>query len=282
MKTLMRRMQGMTLSNRGRQVLLVGLAVMSVVLGASACADEPLRLKVLSYNIHHAEGVDGKLDLERIADIIITSKADVVALQEVDQNAKRSKAVDQPTELARLTNMNVVFGPNIPLQGGKYGNAVLSKYPIISHTNHLLPNLDNGEQRGALVAEIELPDASQSLMFIATHFDHRTKDLERIESARVVNRLAAEFSRHPTLLAGDLNDVRGSATLDVLQSAWQHTSNTPTPTIPVDIPTRQIDFILTRPAKLWRTVDVQVLNASTASDHRPILATLELQRLDAE
>src|SRR5690606_4366306 len=108
----------------------------------AADAAEPLRLRVLSYNIHHAEGVDGKLDLERIAEVIRAAKPDLVALQEVDRNARRTGSVDQPAELARLTEMQVVFGSNIELQGGHYGNAVLSRFPIASERNHLLPNVD--------------------------------------------------------------------------------------------------------------------------------------------
>jgi len=78
---------------------------------------------VLTYNIHHGEGVDGKLDLVRIAKVIQEVEPDIVALQEVDQNAGRSGQVDQAAELGRLTKMRSVFGGNIALQGGEYGNA---------------------------------------------------------------------------------------------------------------------------------------------------------------
>src|SRR5690606_78873 len=64
---------------------------------------KPLRLRVLSYNIHHGEGIDGKLDLERIAKVILAVKPDLVAVQEVDQNTERADKIDQPAELARLT-----------------------------------------------------------------------------------------------------------------------------------------------------------------------------------
>jgi endonuclease/exonuclease/phosphatase family metal-dependent hydrolase len=150
---------------KSRSTLVLLLALM---ISAAVDAAEPFRLRVLSYNIHHAEGVDRKLDVERIARVILSVKPDLVALQEVDQKVKRSQGIDQPAELARLTKMQVVFGANIELQGGHYGNALLSRFPIARHKNHLLPNIDASEQRGVIEAEITLPDSKQSLLLLAT------------------------------------------------------------------------------------------------------------------
>lgn len=79
--------------------------------------DAPLRLRVLTYNIHHGAGIDGKLDLERIARVIRDARPDIVALQELDRNTQRTRKVDQPAELARLTGLHGTFGGNIALQG---------------------------------------------------------------------------------------------------------------------------------------------------------------------
>ncbi|MBL4641696.1 MAG: hypothetical protein JKX86_07725 [Verrucomicrobiales bacterium] len=70
----------------------------------------PVVLRVMTYNIHHAEGLDGKVDLERIANVIRQSNADIVALQEVDKNTRRTGGIDMPADLARRTGMNIVFG----------------------------------------------------------------------------------------------------------------------------------------------------------------------------
>jgi endonuclease/exonuclease/phosphatase family metal-dependent hydrolase len=239
-------------------------------------AAEPIRLRVLSYNIHHGEGIDGKLDLERIAKVILSVKPDLVALQEVDQKAKRSGSVDQPTELARLTKMHVVFGANIELEGGHYGNAVLSRFPITWHENHLLPNVDSGEQRGVLAAKIAVPNVEQPLLLLASHFDHRSNTNERVQSAQAVNDLVKE-NTHPALLMGDLNDVVGSDTLKLLDTAWQRTSDKPLPTIPVGQPNRQIDFILFRPASRWKVIETRVLDEAVASDHRALFSVLDFQ-----
>ena len=247
------------------------------VLFASAPAGNGTRLRVLSYNIHHGEGVDRKLDLERIAKVILSVEPDVVALQEVDQRATRSGSVDQPAELAKLTKMHVVFGGNIDLQGGRYGNAVLSRLPIRRHENHKLPNFEMGEQRGVIEAEVELPtDSESSLLLFATHLDHRPKDEERLASAKAINELLASHGERPALLAGDLNAVRASRVLVEFGRQWQHTSAQPLPTIPVDRPARQIDFVMFHPASRWKAIETKVLDESVASDHRAILAMLEL------
>ncbi len=259
------------------QKTLLPLWLVLVMLGASPLfADEPIRLRVLSYNIHHAEGVDGQLDLERIAEVILSADPDLVALQEVDKRVARSQSVDQPAELARLTKMHVAFGGNIELQGGQYGNAILSRFPIKAHTNHRLPNFDSGEQRGAIAAEIVLPGLSEPLLLLATHFDHRRNDRERVASAQTLNQLVAEQPQRPALLAGDLNDIHGSGTLADIAKQWTHSTPEPLPTIPVTTPSRQIDFVLYRPQPRWKVIEVRVLDEPIASDHRPILAVLEL------
>ncbi len=106
-------------------------AILLAPLTADADAAEPFRIRVLCYNIHHGEGIDRELDLQRIARVIQSVSPDVVALQEVDRKTARTGRVDQPAELARLLKMTVVFEKNIDFQGGQYGNAVLSKWPVV-------------------------------------------------------------------------------------------------------------------------------------------------------
>lgn len=255
-------------------VSLLVLTCHSAVVPADAA--EPIRLRVLCYNIHHAEGVDGKLDVERIASVIRSIEPDVVALQEVDQKVKRTRVVDQPAELAEITKMHVVFGPNIELQGGHYGNAVLSRFPITRHKNYLLPNIDDSEQRGVIEAEIRIPDSDVSLLLLATHLDYRADERERMASAKVINALVAKHPDRPALLAGDLNATPDSKTLQQFETMWTRANEKPMATVPVKQPTKQIDFILYRPADRWKVVEVKVLDEAVASDHRAIFAVLEL------
>ena len=256
------------------------LCVLALAFGApvtGAAAAKPFRIRVLCYNIHHGEGVDKKLDLKRIAKVILSVSPDVVALQEVDRKAKRTNHVDQPAELARLTKMRVVFEKNIDFQGGQYGNAVLLKLPVVKYKNIHLPSFDNGEQRGVLICELKPKSLKQPILFLCTHLDHRPNDRERLAAAKRINELIAERSVVPTILAGDLNATRDSAVLKTMAKQWKIANEKELPTIPVTKPKRQIDFILFRPAGRWKTVEIRVLDEAVASDHRAIFAVLELQ-----
>lgn len=262
------------------QSLILGtivLAVAAVCSHAEAAAAEPIRLRILCYNIHHAEGVDRKLDLERIARVIRSVKPDLVILQEVDRKVKRTQSIDQPKELAKLTKMQVVFGANIELQGGHYGNAVLSRFSITRHKNHLLPNIDDSEQRGVIGAEIKLPESKRSVLLFATHLDFRSDERERLASAKAINELIAKYPTRPAILAGDLNATPESKTLQEFETMWTRANEKPMATVPVNQPTKQIDFILYRPEDRWKVVEVKVLDEAVASDHRAIFAILELQ-----
>lgn len=232
-------------------------------------------VRVLSYNIHHAEGVDGKLDVPRIAAIIESVKPDIVALQEVDSRVKRSANVDQAAELGRLTGMKHAFGGNIDLQGGKYGNAVLTKGDLSLVTNHRLPNIDNGEQRGVLEITVKLD--GRPVRVLATHFDHRRDARERLESVKMVNQLADSQPSTPALLIGDLNASFDSEVLQRATAVWQPTNKQSMPTIPVALPERQIDFVLTFPRDAWEVVEARVLDEAVASDHRAIFVELKLK-----
>jgi endonuclease/exonuclease/phosphatase family metal-dependent hydrolase/dienelactone hydrolase len=235
-------------------------------------------LRVLSYNIHHAAGTDGKLDLKRIAAVIQSVTPDIVSLQEVDQRVRRSDSIDQPLELGKLTGMRVLFAENIPLQGGSYGNMILSRFEIESKNHTLLPNHRKGEQRGLIRSKLLWQGTGNRVNkfnFIATHFDHRPNDSERIASALQINDLANSDPDTPSLIAGDFNDIRGSTTLKTLQETWS-IAGPELPTVPVANPTRQIDFILYRPRDRWTVINTTVLKESVASDHRAILSVLRL------
>lgn len=244
-------------------------AVIICALLTALCAQSQT-LRVLSYNLHHGEGVDGKLDLERIAKVITAANPDVVALQEMDSKTVRTKGVDQPAELARLTGMRAFFGAAIPLEGGHYGNAVLSRVPAVFTRNVPLP----GKEPRALM-EVTLDVGGTKVAFFATHLDASRDETERIAAANRILKIAKP--KAPAILAGDLNAVPDSEPLRILSKQW-HRAGAPEiyPTIPVASPRRQIDYVLLRPAKRFRVVEVRVLDEAVASDHRAILTVLEL------
>ena len=251
------------------------LLSLTMSLSVANAAEKPLQLRVLSYNIHHGEGIDRVLDLNRIANVINSVHPDIVSLQEVDRATARVKNQDQPALLAKATSLRVIFAQNIPFQGGDYGNAILSRFPIARHKNHHLPNVDAGEQRGVLESVIKV-SKDRSVLFLATHFDHRRPDEERRASAKFINQMMDKHENTPAILAGDLNDVPGSATLKEIGKLWVRTNPKISPTVPVAKPVRQIDYILVRPKERWKVVETQVLDEAVASDHRAIFAVIEL------
>jgi len=250
------------------------------------CADEsaakpPLRLRVLSYNIHHGEGTDGKFDLERIAKVIKSTEADVVALQEVDVKTKRASGVDQGAELGRLTGMHHAFGKAINYSGGDYGQAILSKWKPAKFETHKLPGSHEGEQRIAVAADLRIGDSGPAIRFIGTHLDHRPNNGDRLAQAAKLNELfATDAAQDPaTVLVGDLNAEPGAEEINLLLGKWSSAAAAPgmkaEPTFPSGKPTVQIDYILLRPAKRWKVIEVKVIDEKIASDHRPLLAVLE-------
>jgi endonuclease/exonuclease/phosphatase family metal-dependent hydrolase len=241
-------------------------------------AELPDEVRVLTYNIHHGEGVDGKFDLPRIADVIKSVSPHVVALQEVDQQTARSSGVDQPAELSRLTGLEVVFGRNIDFQGGGYGTAVLSSLPVKAHSSVKLPSLYDGEQRGVQIVELGSPGET-GLVFLCTHLDYRPDDRERMASAELINNLAAEYGDRLMILAGDLNAEPNSRVMREFEKRWVIARGSEKAvqqllTYPSDKPRKWIDFVLIRPAHRWQAVEVRVLDEPVASDHRPLLAVL--------
>lgn len=269
---------------RGTQLIT---CVVAAALAARARAELPEVLRVVTYNIHHGEGTDGKFDLARIAKVLLAAEPDIVALQEVDQGTRRAGGVDQPAELARLTGMKVVFGRNIDYDGGGYGTAVLTKLPIRSYKSVKLksfypPTATNPEQRG--VQELELGgNDGPALLFLNTHLDYRPPDDERMASAATINELVTNHGDELAILAGDINAMPESRVIAEFAKHWKiaganESDVKPPLTFPSDKPDRRIDYVLVRPAMRWEIVKLRVLEEPVASDHRPLLAVLRRLR----
>jgi endonuclease/exonuclease/phosphatase family metal-dependent hydrolase len=266
-----------------------------VWLSAGVHAELPREIRVVTYNIHHGEGLDRKFDLKRIANLLLAVEPHVVALQEVDQGTKRASGVDQPAELAKLTGMKVVFGRNIDFEGGGYGTAVLTKLPVrkaesVKLKSFYAPTKENPEQRGVQVLELGEKEGP-GLLFLCTHLDYREPDDERMHSAESINELVAKRGDELAILAGDLNAEPESGPMEEFRKQWKvvrlqndakppfdklRTGQAAAPllTFPADKPEKWIDYVLVRPAEKWEVVEVRVIEESVASDHRPLLAVL--------
>ncbi len=232
-------------------------------------------IKALSYNIKHGLGMAGQLDLARAAAVIQEHGADVVALQEVDLAAKRSGYTNQVNGLARRLQMHPAFGSFMPYQGGHYGMAMLSRFPIVRTTSLRLP--EGNEPRVALVCEIVEP-TGQHFLAVNVHFDWVKDDTFRLAQAQVVADYL-DAATLPFLLMGDFNDVPESNTLGLFRQVATEAAKPAerSKTFPANDPTKEIDFVFYSSNGRWEAAGARVLDEPAASDHRPVAADLVLR-----
>ncbi len=230
-------------------------------------AQEPVqpRLRVLTYNIHHCQGTDGKFDYARIAKIITQLKPDVVALQEVDRETRRASGLDQAKRLGELTRLRHAFGTAMYFSGGEYGEAILSRFPLDDIKAYRLPFRAGQEPRTALAARIQPDNGLPEFIFVGTHLCHQSQET-RTEQAQRINRVFAARGGPPVILAGDLNARPGSNPMKVLLTdRW----------IDAIAPRSRIDYVLYRSSDPWQVLEVNIVDDLVASDHRPVFAVLQ-------
>lgn len=235
------------------------LILLSFVL-LSFSSKEPIR--ILSYNIRNAKGMDNVTDYQRIANIITQSKASIIALQELDSVTQRSKGVDVLKELSQTTGMYASYGAAISFQGGKYGVGVLSKEKPLNQKTIPLPGTE--EPRVLLIVEFE------HYVVFCTHLSLTEKD--RISAVKIIEEAIKAYQK-PVLLAGDLNDTPGSTMMQLLQHHFQLLSSNAF-SFPSDKPDRCIDYILMHHKQKATVLQAEVLNELVASDHRPVMVQL--------
>jgi endonuclease/exonuclease/phosphatase family metal-dependent hydrolase len=233
-------------------------------------------LRILSYNIHHAENAAGKVDTDSLARYIGQLRPDLVALQEVDSMCHRSGRVHQVQELGRLTGMYSYFGKAMDFNGGGYGVAFLSRWPAEQVRTIALPVQPgkNREPRTAFEALVNVNGFR--FKFIGTHLDHLEDETDRLMQTRFLHDLYAQ-EKLPFIIAGDLNAEPGSQSMQALQLICQlPEQDKQQATWPADKPAKKIDYILLSNNHRWRCKSFEVLNQQFLSDHRPVLMVLGL------
>ncbi|MBA9076886.1 MULTISPECIES: endonuclease/exonuclease/phosphatase family protein [Rufibacter] len=238
-------------------------------------------IKVMTYNIHHANPPSraNVIDLDAITNVIKAEKPDVVALQEVDANTQRSGPGNQAQQLAARLGMQFYFVKSIDYQGGEYGVAILSKYPLTEKTMYMLPTKagTGGEARVLATAKVTLPDG-MVFRFGSTHLDAQSDPANRQLQIEKITDLASQESL-PFLIAGDFNATPGSEVINTLDGSFKRTCQACAPTIPAVSPTKAIDFIAYKyPAPKLSVVSHNVVNEQYASDHRPVVAVIGIAK----
>jgi len=234
----------------------------------------------MTYNIHVGVGMDKKLDLQRIADVIKHEKPDIVGLQEVDRGVKRTEGKDEIAELAKMTEMHFAFAHNLDYQGGQYGVAILSRYPIASVDHRKYENKRVAERRGML--RVELNVGGRVLNFVTTHLDYQFDDSRLFETEQLLSFLADV--KGPMIVTGDFNDEPKGSSYKLMSGRFEDAwiggrAKDDGLSYPSDKPVKRIDYIFTRAAKGTERVKTKrawIVN-TLASDHLPVVADLEIR-----
>jgi endonuclease/exonuclease/phosphatase family metal-dependent hydrolase len=260
-------------------IALLGTLAFSVPAARFFTSSPPEKktLRVMTYNIHVGVGMDKKLDLQRIAEVINAEHPDLVGLQEVDRGVKRTEGKDEIAELAKLTAMKYAFAHNLDYQGGQYGVAILSRFPVKQSDHRKYQNRREAERRGMIRVEIEF--AGRTLNFVTTHLDYQFEDGRVFETEQLLKFL--EGINGPLIVVGDFNEEpQGNAYKLILtgfEDAWivakmkeQGLS------YPADRPVKRIDYIFTRRSDRLRVKRPRIISTA-ASDHLPLVADIQIR-----
>jgi endonuclease/exonuclease/phosphatase family metal-dependent hydrolase len=229
---------------------------------------------VMTYNLHSGYSVEGLLALERIAQVIEDAGADVVGLQEATRGWLMDGSPDVVAWLSRRLDM-----PHVTFQATTddplWGNAILSRYPFLDEDADELPRMGTLVRRGYQEVTLDL-GRGELLHVFNTHLHHEAEDLEELHTAQLEVIVEAWDERERSVLIGDLNALPEWPQIEALLDlgwvdAWE-VGDGPGYTWRADDPDVRIDYVLH--TEDLRTTTAQVI-ATTASDHRPVVAVIE-------
>jgi endonuclease/exonuclease/phosphatase family metal-dependent hydrolase len=271
-----------------RRVKKTRLLLATFLLSACSAKVAPLKsnpaggegtLKVISYNIHHAnppsKAREGLIDVDAIANVINNQHPDLVGVQEVDKGTKRSGNIDEAALLGQKTGMHYRFFKAIDHDGGEYGLAILSKYPVESSAKVDLPQAMKGEARILSYITLKIPGKGL-ITFANTHLDAQRPDSNRVVQ---VKRIMEEMGKRsgPIIITGDFNSEPDKETIRILDQNFKRSCVEGCPfTIPEIRPNKTIDFIAIKNAN-WAAKEHTVIPETYASDHRPVTVIYQMK-----
>ena len=255
----------------------LSLLLVTVILLPVGCSltkksshDKTFGLKILSYNVRNARGMDEVTDYDRVAAVIKRIDADCVALQELDSATQRSNGIVVLDELAKHTDMYASYNKSIDYQGGAYGVGILTRVKPLRQEAISLPGRE--ERRSLLV--VEMPD----YIICSTHWSLTQED--RLASVDKINAFLEKYTQKPVFLSGDFNSVSSSEEMRKLSEKWVILNDVSQPTIPANNPTQCIDYVLAtkNPRFMFRVSHTNVENEPLASDHLPVWVSIEFSK----
>ncbi len=229
-----------------------------------------MQIKVITFNIHHATNMFNEPSLKMILRLLEICQADIINLQEVDYLRPNTGNQNQAFILANHLGMRYVYGPVKIYARGSYGNAILSRYPILEHTNIILETKD---VRCALKTDILIND--QTITIFNTHLGlsqpKRYEQLKEIILPDILN------LKNPALLAGDFNAPTDRPEIKMLKTYLTDTfiknSGVIDYTFPAHQPKARIDYIFVN--HYISPIDYYIMDTDT-SDHLPVITKLEI------
>ena len=232
-------------------------------------------VRVVTYNIHSCVGVDRRYDPSRISTVLQEIDADIACLQEVAASRRSERHADQWAYLGVATGCRVVTGTGVCQPRLRFGNAILSRFPVLA-ARLIDLTVAGHEPRGAIDADLLIGE--RVLRVIATHFG-----LHAAERRQQANQLMAALREplpanrreaHAVLLMGDLNEWRGrrGAIRSLDRSLGPSAA---APTFPSWMPVLALDRIYADgPAVLSDIGVYRSPLARLASDHLPLVGRL--------
>ena len=229
-------------------------------------------VKVMTYNLHNGFNTSGDLDMEALARVIEENDPDIIALQEISRGWLISGRVDMLEWLSQRLDMLYISGPT---EGQLWGNAILSRFPIVESTNYELPPRDLFLRRGYLITKIDIGN-EEYLTVIATHLHHLSEDSE-IRQQQVPVILGTWNSAKMTIITGDMNAEPDSPEIQLFREAYF--IDVMSGSIPSAGYTYHSADLYQRIDYIWITPDLTSRNAkviqSTASDHLPVIVEID-------
>lgn len=227
------------------------------------------QLTLMSYNIRHCQGMDGKIDYDRTSAVIRNVRPDIVALQEVDSATRRSGGCYALGELASRLGMTATFAPAIRFDGGKYGVGILSKENPRAVSMYPLP----GKEESRVLLRVDFED----YVVCCTHLS--LTDADRWTSLQMIQKVVKDVKDKPVFVLGDLNEDATKAFVERLGEGFRILSPIDVKTFPDDVPTETLDYVLQgRQFPAVRVQDRRVVAESVTSDHRPVFVTCKWKK----
>jgi endonuclease/exonuclease/phosphatase family metal-dependent hydrolase len=231
------------------------------------------RISIGSYNIHSCVGMDRRYSPSRIADVLHELDCDIYALQEVNNEPGEDEDSQQLEFLSQTMKMAAVPGLRIVRHSGQYGNALLTRFPVISVHRHDLSFGKWLEPRGAL--DVELDVDGRALRVIATHLG-LSRSERRFQWRHLLAAIASSPADHPTIVLGDMNEwfPRAGTLRDAHKILGEALAP---PEFPSFAPFLALTRIWVRPVQAIVSVAVHRSQlARRASDHLPLRAVIDV------